>query len=73
VVFSLLIFNSAVEPRKGIRTGVQVSALWLFAVRELLVLIVQRSEQTFNKNNIKRRRQRHKSTLKKWKLNFGLR
>lgn len=68
-----LIFNSAVEPSKGVGREAQVPALWMFAVHDLLVLTVQRLGQTFNKNNMKRRRQRYKSALKKWKLNFGLR
>lgn len=65
MAFSLLIFNSAAEPSKGVGRERRVSALWSFVVRDLLVLIVQRLEHTFTKNNKKRRKWRYKSALKK--------
>lgn len=60
-----MIFNSEAESSKRVGREAQVSAFYLFAMRDLLILIVQRLEQTFNNNNMKRRRQRYKSALKK--------
>lgn len=65
MVFSLLTFNSGVEPRKGVGREAWSSAPWLSAVLDQLALTVQRLEHMLNKKNMKRRRQRYESALKK--------